>query len=109
MGFVKVVLWANCEGACYTGAQIRFPIEEKPMRCKVIKTGNSMVVALPKEMLDALQIADGQEVFAEPDLERRHIVVAPNAVVVDGVNAEFARQVADSIDAYRPALEALAQ
>ena len=79
------------------------------MRCKVFKTGNSIVVSLPNERLEGLQIVDGQEVSGELDLERRHIVVAPNAVVVDGVNAEFARQVADSIDAYRPALEALAQ
>ena len=76
---------------------------------KVFKTGNSFVVALPKEMLDVLQIADGKEVSVELDAERRHIVITPTTPTVEGVDAEFARQVADFIDTYRPALEALAR
>ena len=79
------------------------------MRCKVFKTGNTIVIALPQEMLDALQIADGQEVSVELDMERRHIVIAPVTSAVDGADGEFARQVADFIDAYRPALEVLAR
>ena len=37
------------------------------------------------------------------------IVVAPSATEAEGVDAEFAKQVADFIDQYRPALEALAK
>ncbi len=76
---------------------------------KVFKTGNSIVVALPKEMLDALNLAEGGEVSVELDTDHGQIVIAPSAPVVDGVDAEFARQVADFIESYRPALEALAR
>ena len=76
---------------------------------KIFKTGNSMVVSLPKEMLDALHLSEGEEVSVELDADRGQISIAPVPAVVDGVDAEFARQVADFIAAYRPALEALAR
>ena len=73
---------------------------------EVFKTGNSIVVALRKEMLDALHLAEGGEVSVELDAAHRQIVIAPAA---DGVDVEFARQVADFIESYRPAIEALAR
>jgi putative addiction module antidote len=76
---------------------------------KIFKTGNSVVVALPKEMLDTLHLAEGEEVSVELDTDRRQIVIAPAHPSIDGIDAEFARQVADFIAAYRPALEALAR
>jgi len=76
---------------------------------KVFKTGNSIVVALPKERLDALHLAEGGEVSVELDADRQQIVIAPSVQAIDGVDVEFARQVADFIDSYRPALEALAR
>ena len=77
---------------------------------KVFKTGNSIVVALPKEMLEALRLGEGEEVSVELDAERRQILIArAPAPAAAGVDAEFARQVADFISAYRPALEALAR
>ena len=76
---------------------------------KVFKTGNSIVVALPKEMLDALHLAEGGEVSVELDADHRQIVIAPAAPAADGVDVEFARQVADFIESYRPAIEALAR
>ena len=81
------------------------------MHRKVFKTGNSIVVALPKEMLEALRIGEGEEVSVELDTERRQILIAPAPApaAADGVDAEFARQVANFIAAYRPALEALAR
>ena len=45
----------------------------------------------------------------ELDADRGQIVIAPSVQAVDGVDVEFARQVADFIDNYRPALEALAR
>ena len=74
---------------------------------KVFKTGNSVVVALPREMLDALHIAEGKEVSVDLDVERGQITIAPVPSAVDGVDADFVRQVAEFIDSYRPALEAL--
>ena len=79
------------------------------MKRKIFRTGNSTVVSLPKEMLDALHLTEGEEVSLELDTEHGRIVVAPSAAEADGVDAEFAAQVADFIDQYRPALEALAK
>jgi len=79
------------------------------MMRKIFRTGNSMVVSLPKEMLEALQLAEGEEVSVELDAEHARIVIAPSAVEVDGVDAQFAKQVACFIEQYRPALEALAR
>ena len=53
--------------------------------------------------------AEGGEVSVELDADRGQIVIAPSVQAVDGVDVEFARQVADFIDNYRPALEALAR
>lgn len=75
---------------------------------KIYKTGNSIVVSLPKEMLDTLNLREGGNVSVELDDERQQILIAP-VVTADGVDEAFARQVADFIDEYRPALEALAK
>lgn len=76
---------------------------------KIFRTGNSTVVSLPKEMLDALHLSEGEEVSLELNREHGWIVVAPSATQAEGVDAEFAAQVADFIDQYRPALEKLAK
>lgn len=76
---------------------------------KIFKTGNSTVVSLPKEMLDALHLTEGEEVSVELDAKHGRIVITPAALEADGIDAEFAKQVADFIDEYRPALEALAK
>lgn len=76
---------------------------------KIYRSGNSTVLALPKEMLDALRLHEGEDVSVELDADRQQIVITRVSVEPDGVDAEFARQVAEFIDAYRPALEALAK
>ena len=76
---------------------------------KVFKTGNSLVVALPREALKSLGLAEGAEVSVELDRESGKIVIAPVDISHTGVDEEFARQVAEFIDQYRPALEALAR
>jgi antitoxin MazE len=76
---------------------------------KIYRSGNSTVLALPKEMLDALRLHEGEDVSVEFDADRQQIVITRISLVPDGVDAEFARQVAEFIDAYRPALEALAK
>lgn len=81
------------------------------MKRKVFRTGNSIVVSLPREALEVLGIAVGEEVSVELDKAARQLIIAPlpDDVNTDGVDAEFARQVANFIDEYRPALEALAR
>lgn len=75
---------------------------------KIFKTGNSMVISLPKETLEFLNLGEGSEVSVELDKERGEIVITPLGRGLPGVDPEFARQVAEFIEQYRPALEALA-
>jgi antitoxin MazE len=79
------------------------------MMRKIFRSGNSMVVSLPKEMLDTLDLAEGEEVLVELDVDQRCIVIAPAPPDADSVDAEFAKQVAEFIEEYRPALKALAR
>jgi antitoxin MazE len=76
---------------------------------KIFKTGNSIVISLPKEISDALELGEGSEVTVELDPIRRQIVIAPLKISLTDVDTIFAKQVAEFIEAYRPALEALAR
>jgi antitoxin component of MazEF toxin-antitoxin module len=79
------------------------------MHRKVFRTGNSMVVSLPREALDFLRLEEGAGVSVELDRENRRIVITPAEFSVPGVDENFARQVAEFIEQYRPALDALAR
>jgi putative addiction module antidote len=78
---------------------------------KLFRSGNSVVVAIPKEVMDFLGIADGDIVAIDLDREARQIIITPaqaeNAMA--DVDEEFAHQVAEFIAEYRPALEELAR
>ena len=77
---------------------------------KIFKTGNSIVVSLPKSALEQLGIEEGTDVQVELDQENRQIVIRPVELPIAGIiDDEFARQVANFIEKYRPALEALAR
>jgi putative addiction module antidote len=78
---------------------------------KVFKTGNSLVVSIPKNALDYLDLVEGEEVAVDLDREKRQIVITPveKPLAIAGVDENFARQVAEFIEQYRPALEALAK
>lgn len=80
------------------------------MQRKIFKTGNSLVVSLPKEVLEPLGISDGAEVSVELDRTNSEIVIRPaRANNIPGVDEAFAHQVNEFIEKYRPALEALAK
>ena len=79
------------------------------MARKIFKTGNSMVVSLPRETLEFLGLKEGAEVSVELDKERGEIIIAPVSRALPGIDQEFARQVAEFMERYRPALEALAK
>ena len=80
------------------------------MSRKVFKTGNSTVVSLPKDVLDALQIQDGSQVDVFLDEPNRQIIIRPTEELqIAGVDVDFARQVSEFISLYRPALEELAK
>jgi antitoxin component of MazEF toxin-antitoxin module len=78
---------------------------------KVFRTGNSIVISLPKEAIELLGIAEGSDIAIELDREKRQIIISPveGPLAVVGVDETFARQVAEFIAEYRPALEALAK
>lgn len=78
---------------------------------QLFKTGNSVVLSLPKEVLDALGMKDGERVNLELDREQRCVIITPveKPVELPGVDEEFARQVDDFIRRYRPALDELAK
>lgn len=76
---------------------------------KVFKTGNSLVVSLPKDLLEPLGMTDGTEVSVELDRKNHQILIRPieKSFPAD-LSEEFARQVGDFIEEYKPVLEALA-
>ncbi len=77
---------------------------------KIFRTGHSMVVSIPKDILDALQISEGEDVSVELDSQQRQIVISPvEKAIPAGVDEAFARQVDDFIEKYRQALDALAK
>ena len=80
---------------------------------KIFRAGNNVVVSLPEDVLEQLGLEEGTEVSVKVDLGRRCIVIAPVTPTPTGIDAcineEFARQVAEFIEQYRPALEALAR
>ncbi|MDH5506461.1 MAG: hypothetical protein OEZ02_04510 [Anaerolineae bacterium] len=80
------------------------------MQRKIFKSGNSIVVSLPKEYLELLEIVDGAEVSVTMDEAEQRIIITPlgTQLANAGVDQAFAKQVADFIERYRPALEALA-
>jgi antitoxin MazE len=84
---------------------------EVNMLRKVFRTGNSMVISLPREALEYLNIHEGAEVEVDLDRENRQVILKPveMPLVISGVDEKFALQVAEFIDQYRPALEELAK
>jgi antitoxin component of MazEF toxin-antitoxin module len=69
-----------------------------------------MVVSIPKDILDELQISEGADVSVELDPQQRQIVISPvEKANPTGIDEVFAKQVDDFIEKYRPALEALAK
>ena len=77
---------------------------------KIFRTGNSMVVSIPKDILDQLELSEGEDVSVELDTQQRQIVISPvEKTIPAGINETFAKQVDDFIKKYRPTLEALAK
>ncbi len=77
----------------------------------LFKTGHSIVLSLPKEVLNDLGIKDGESVNLELDHEQHRVIITPveKPIAIGGVNEEFARQVDEFLREYRPALDELAK
>ena len=77
---------------------------------KIFRTGNSIVVSIPKDILDELELSEGEDVSVELDSQHRQIVISPLEKPLEvGIDETFAKQVDEFIKEYRPALEALAK
>jgi putative addiction module antidote len=78
---------------------------------RLFKTGNSVVLSLPREMLDTLGLAEGENVSLELDRDHKQMVIKPveKPLTVSGVDQDFAQLVDEFIEQYRPALEELAK
>jgi putative addiction module antidote len=76
---------------------------------KVFKAGNSLVVSLPKESIQALGLREGSEVSVEVVPEQQEIIIKLADSSLADIDETFAQQVADFIEQYKPALEALAR
>lgn len=80
------------------------------MQRKLLKTGNRTVLSLPKQMLDSLRLKSGDNVFIELDKQNNRLVISPvQKPLAVAVDEDFAKQVNDFIEKYRPALEELAK
>jgi putative addiction module antidote len=75
---------------------------------KVFKSGNSFVIFLPRESLQQLGLQEGSEVTVAVDQEEGLIIIERIQPLVE-IDADFAQQLNDFIENYRPALEALAK
>jgi putative addiction module antidote len=84
---------------------------EVNMLRKVFRTGNSVVISLPREALEYLNIQEGTEIEVDLDRENRQVILKPVEVslATSGVDEKFALQVAEFIEQYRPALQELAK
>jgi putative addiction module antidote len=77
---------------------------------KIFRAGNSLVVSIPRDVLESLQLSEGEVVSVELDAEQRQIVISPfEKLIAVGISKTFAKQVDDFIEKYGPALDALAK
>ena len=81
------------------------------MQRKVFKTGNSLVVSLPKDAIEEMQISEGSLISVYYDRVTSKLIVEPvdTDQAVEGINEEFAQQVSEFIEQYKPALDELAR
>ena len=78
------------------------------MTRRIFRTGNSAVVSLPADAMEAVGLGLGDEVTVVADPEQRRLIITP-ATPLPGVRADFLERVDRFIDRYRPALDTLAE
>ncbi|NLF50040.1 MAG: AbrB/MazE/SpoVT family DNA-binding domain-containing protein [Leptolinea sp.] len=78
---------------------------------RLFKTGNSIVLSLPREMLDGLKLSDGDEVNLVLEEEGRRLVVTKveKAIPAAGIDPDFSAHLEGFLEEYRSALEDLAR
>ena len=76
---------------------------------KIFKTGNSLVISLPKESIKQLGLQEGSEVSVVLESEEGRLIIEPAKQQLVEIDPDFAQQLNEFIEQYRPALEALAK
>ena len=77
---------------------------------KVFKAGNSLVLSLPNDVLDALGIKEGTQITIDLDRENKRIIVSPLSVPYKpDISREYADMVEEFITEYEVALKELAK
>lgn len=76
---------------------------------KIFKTGNSLVVSLPRESIQAIGLKEGSEISLTVDEKQGQIVIEPVSAALTSIDIVFAQQLDAFIAEYRPALEELAK
>ena len=77
---------------------------------KVFRTGNSVVVSLPREVLEYLNIHEGVEIEVNLIVRIARLIFTPveTPLAISGVDRKICVLVAEFIEEYCPALEELA-
>ncbi len=76
---------------------------------KIIKIGNSVGITLPKKLLSLLELKQGEEVFIEPDLKNRTIIIKSISVAKSEVNPAVVQGTKKFTKRYSKALKNLAK
>lgn len=78
---------------------------------KICHIGNSYGVSIPKEILEKLHLTAGAQVDINVDEKANKIIIKPatRKPLSSEIDKEFASQVKDFIECYKPALKALAE
>jgi antitoxin MazE len=78
---------------------------------RLFRTGNSIVLSLPRDVLEGLNLSEGKNISLQLDSQNQRAIITPmeKPGAVAGITEDFARQVNDFIDQYRPALDELAK
>ena len=79
------------------------------MVTKLQQTEQGIMVLLPVEVIERLGLTADTEVSITIKPEQGQIIITSATELLPGVDEEFARQVSEFINQYRPALEALAR
>ncbi len=77
------------------------------MMSKLLETKQGPAVLLPADALEILGLTIDSEISVALNPELGQIIVTPTSLLLPGVDEEFAQQVSDFIEQYRPALKAL--
>ncbi len=76
---------------------------------QLLRNGDTLVVALPIEAVELMGLREGSEVSVAFDRQTQQLRLWAGSADAADVDAEFARELAEFIEQYRPALLALAR